>query len=404
MTVKSGVLASRSCIMAANEKGDSSPPSTHTTAQTFNHAEVSKVGEVENNIPVVVDEKEKESIMKLMLDRLSVTNAHFAHRQRDAPDLTQQEKFDIGAEILRKSHVQFLARFGKYLQASDLRFFQDVSGDPEKDYEIQFYLKEIAHRCAHSDVIVKNRRFAAMQELEARGVYFSEKEMKQREPLLYQQLIGQYMTEEEQKKQAEKAINRSDLRFSTILLSFMDSAQENMLYRFQKEKEECQEEEEEEEGSEEEDNKKHDKAELDDDDELTEDPPEITAVRATDIWRQQQREEFRAILHEKFLSGCDTEFDYSQVDSNPDYDSLATVSLDEEQKYFLSEEPDKVGDQDTGDSSMDTNEGPCVKMNCEEKNETVDDYMLYEPPPELVAKSAHFVKLGSWNVDQDKDS
>jgi hypothetical protein len=29
------------------------------------------------------------------------------------------------------------------------------------------------------------------------GIYFSEKEMKQRNPLLYQQLVGQYLTEKE---------------------------------------------------------------------------------------------------------------------------------------------------------------------------------------------------------------
>jgi hypothetical protein len=48
----------------------------------------------------------------------------------------------------------------------------------------------------------------------------------------------------------------------------------------------------------------------DDDDELTEDPPEISDVRATEIWRQQQREEFKSIMHEQFLTGQDSQFDY----------------------------------------------------------------------------------------------
>ena len=40
---------------------------------------------------------------------------------------------------------------------------------------------------------------------------------------------------------------------------------------------------------------------------------EISDVRATQIQRQQLREEFRAIMHEKFLSGNDTQFDYRCV-------------------------------------------------------------------------------------------
>ena len=51
-------------------------------------------------------------------------------------------------------------------------------------------------------------------------------------------------------------------------------------------------------------------AEMEDDDEDVEDPPEISDVRATEIMRQQMRDEFTAIMHEKFLSGEDKQFDY----------------------------------------------------------------------------------------------
>lgn len=48
----------------------------------------------------------------------------------------------------------------------------------------------------------------------------------------------------------------------------------------------------------------------DDDDEVAEDIPEISDVRATNIRRLQLQEEFRSIMHEKFLSGSDADFDY----------------------------------------------------------------------------------------------
>lgn len=52
----------------------------------------------------------KARIRSTMLERLSFTSAHFAHQQRGAPDLTQQEKIDIAAEILDRNPSIFLAR------------------------------------------------------------------------------------------------------------------------------------------------------------------------------------------------------------------------------------------------------------------------------------------------------
>lgn len=105
------------------------------------------------------------------------------------------------------------------------------------EYEIEFYLKEIRHKCAHYDQIVKNRRFLAMQELEAGGEYFEEEAMKGREPLLYEQMIGRFMTEEEKKQKLEAAVNRSDLKFSSILMQYLEDDQERALYSLQKQQE-----------------------------------------------------------------------------------------------------------------------------------------------------------------------
>merc|ERR1712168_1438484 len=84
--------------------------------------------------------------------------------------------------------------------------------------------------------------------------YISMDEMKFREPLLFEQMVGKYMTTEEK----EAKIDRSDLRFSTILYKHMDVLEENHRYKCQKMKEESQIEEsdesdEEEESEEEED-------------------------------------------------------------------------------------------------------------------------------------------------------
>ena len=93
---------------------------------------------------------------------------------------------------------------------------------------------------------------------------------------------------------------------------------------------------------------------------------------------------------------------FSKVDDNPDYDSLGTVAQDEEYKYFLLETPHTVA-QDSSDSDKEwTMTSAPTKMEEEEEEE---DYMLYEPPADLVAKSAHFVKIGCWtNKSESADS
>jgi hypothetical protein len=43
------------------------------------------------------------------------------------------------------------------------------------------------------------------------GIYFSEKEMKQRNPLLYEQLVGQYLTKKE--VEDRKNADRADIKY-----------------------------------------------------------------------------------------------------------------------------------------------------------------------------------------------
>ncbi|NXV98666.1 CCD97 protein, partial [Calonectris borealis] len=55
--------------------------------------------------------------------------------------------------------------------------------------------------------------------------------------------------------------------------------------------------------------------------------------------RAMLREEFISRMYQRFLDGEDGDFDYSQVDENPDLDNLDIVSQDAEERYFDEEEP-----------------------------------------------------------------
>lgn len=194
-------------------------------------------------VPHTEREKESESLSRSeeasdmrnvkekMLFRIAKSNAHFKHQQLGESDLTEAEKLEIAEEILGKGEKAFLARFWQHLSMEDVVYFSNC----EDDYEVNFYIEEIKKNCnTHfCSNVVKNRRFEAMKKLEDEGEYFSEEEMKYRDPYLYEQLIGQYITDEE----AQKKIDKSDLRFSTILLKHMDQLDENALYNKEKEKE-----------------------------------------------------------------------------------------------------------------------------------------------------------------------
>lgn len=170
-------------------------------------------------------------VRKKMLKRISKSDAHFKHQQRGEPDLTEKEKYDIASDLLDKNAPTFLSRYGPYISLKDLEYFKDRTSE----YEIDFYVKKLQKEKSKSFSVnrVKNRRYEAMKKLVTEGDYFSYDEMKYRDPLLYEQLVGQFLSS----KEIQDQVDKSDLRFSSILLKHMDQIDENKLYYQQKEKE-----------------------------------------------------------------------------------------------------------------------------------------------------------------------
>ncbi|CAG5129744.1 unnamed protein product [Candidula unifasciata] len=280
---------------------------------------------IENSLKRNISHSNKEDLKNQMIIKLVKTDAHFRHQQRGEPDLTQEEKISIAEDILNKNPALFLERYSQYLNSEDIRYFEDQKGN----YLIDFYVEEISKRCADSrQNVVKNRRYQALQKLIDEGEYFSENEMKWREPLLYEQMVGQYVTESEKAAQMEQEIDKSDLRFSSILLKHLDMQTNKQVYEFQKEKEGEQEEEEEKES-----NENISEADTDDEEEIDNKKEKISEAE-----RMYFRDEFLRTMQEKFLSGQDASFDYSKVDNNADYDSLDIAGHDAEEKYFDADE------------------------------------------------------------------
>ncbi|NWS24555.1 CCD97 protein, partial [Polioptila caerulea] len=55
--------------------------------------------------------------------------------------------------------------------------------------------------------------------------------------------------------------------------------------------------------------------------------------------RELLRLEFTSHMYLSFLQGQDSDFDYSQVDENPELDDLELLGRDLQERYFDEEEP-----------------------------------------------------------------
>lgn len=171
-------------------------------------------------------------------------------QQRNENELTIDEKTEILHELYEQKPSIFLSRFGKWLSERDLDYFSEISSSYEMDYTIKKLKRNLAQKSSRTDV--KNRRYEALMRLENDSDYFTEHEMRQRCPLLYEQYIGQYMTEEEKLERDQKEIGdeatMSSFIFQQIDRDWMDKKQKME----QEREEECMEEEEEEDEDEEE--------------------------------------------------------------------------------------------------------------------------------------------------------
>ena len=267
-------------------------------------------------------------------------------QQRGDPDLTEKQKTDILMDILHRRPGAFLMRFGSLLDEADLSYF-----DSKEDFEVTFRVKELRKSLSagSQQKRVRNRRYECLKELTANTSYFSEEDMRDRNPLLYEYYIGKYLTEEEREAMDS---NRVEMSLSALIMRNMEIDRRAELLRRQQKSEQVEE---------------LDSSSSEDEDEegctggmkLSTDP-DVAAQE-----KRMLRQEFLRAMQLSFLSGEDKEFDYSKVDSNDQYDSLDHRQQDEEEAYFDQEEPSWCEEEEDGidwctDGMPETGHGDCL--------------------------------------------
>lgn len=188
-----------------------------------------------------VDEPEKNDddlcLRNIMLDDISLNvEAHFRSQQLNEPDLTTREKRQIAEDVLMKSPGSFLARFGKYLKEKHLDYFTSLAS---VDYEVNYYITTLrkGFNQTNTKSVIRNRRLEALRRLTEQGQYFSDDEMRKRNPLMYENLVGQYLTAEEKQQSLSDRLNESQ-GFTNFLLNAIDEKEISEKLQNETEKEE----------------------------------------------------------------------------------------------------------------------------------------------------------------------
>lgn len=263
--------------------------------------------------------EETESPMKNeILDSVANSSAVFKSQQKDEPELTIEEKYKIANNLLDKSHVLFLSKFGKYLNVKLLDYFTETN-----DYELTHYVKKLKRYFNNEtrDIDIKNRRYEALKLLIEKQDYFSEIEMMKRNPLLYDHLIGKYLTEDDIKTRDD--LDTKNITFVNLLMEKIDRDGIKCLKKKQQDDEDEVFEEFDSDSDESDDEEKNNIKwgemdgcsgnKLEDDNKINNSKKNIQCFDIDYEEQQMLKKEFITYMYQSFLDGNDKDFDYRFV-------------------------------------------------------------------------------------------
>lgn len=311
-----------------------------------------KVESLTITTPSLVNSSNSTNIVDTMIDYLTNNNSIcFKSQQINESDLNKKEKSDIAIKLFNTSKLNFLLRFGKYLSTTHLTYLKEQF---KSDNDIKLVLNDLIKSASNNQQLqTKNRRYAALKQmLDDDHQYFSETEMMKRNPLLYDQLVGQYLSEEEKRSRDRLALGEN-LTLVQVLMEGIEREDaeikrksDEMLMMKQTQplssNENC-------------DNDGSDDAyssiqhytqwgEFHDDVKVIMMNPDNNKNTKITIEEQQlMRSEFVSMMYQQFLDGKEVDyFDYELVDTDDKYDTVDFKEHDDEDRYFDSEEPNDL--------------------------------------------------------------
>ncbi|UXI16901.1 Glucosylceramidase [Sarcoptes scabiei] len=243
------------------------------------------------------------------------TDVFFKHQQRNDPELNLDERKKIVEDLFRSDRFLFLSRYGQYLSSEQLNYHKNH--EDEKVKTIAEHILRVKQSSSLSKSSIRNRRYQAMKQLLEDGDYFSPVEMQSRNPYLFEEMIGKYLDENERKDLEHSSYSKQydRISFSSYLMEKNRQSQMKLIRLIES-------------------SKYHSSSESEDDENVNED---ITKEE-----KELLKQEFLELMIQNFLNKGDKDFDYSQIDSNDNYDvDCLEFQRDQEDKYFDEEDSTK---------------------------------------------------------------
>ncbi|KAI0979764.1 hypothetical protein GJ496_010292 [Pomphorhynchus laevis] len=242
-----------------------------------------------------------------MICRLAATHDEhnrLFNQQRNERDFTYDQLSDRLYRIFYCDGKTFLHKFGDKLTSTELDILKNIKLSNCLQSDLDAYISTAKIRESKSSVNLKrNRRFVIMKAMdEANDEYFQLAQMRERNPLLFEQTVGKFKF---RSKDDDLSDNYSCTNGS--LTSWMMNHCENIMYAERVQKEELME-------------TGFDPCEQSDSDDSNNTESNVN--------------EFKRLMREGFLNGNDKDFDYQSVDMNASLDYCCIVDRDMEEAYF----------------------------------------------------------------------
>jgi hypothetical protein len=275
-----------------------------------------------------MDQASQAAVMTFMRDHLD--EIKFKTLRLDEVELAAEEKLAKMEQVLQTDPGLFLSKWGSNLGQDTLKQFKSIQDNYEVDYLLDSLLYQEAmdepmEECSIFEnrrprkpksalnTLIKNRRYAYLKQHLRHSDYFSEESMQLREPILYDQFIGQHIPMREREQPFSNTTGLVDRILSNINNKYVA----DHLERQKIIDEEQFEEEEEEDSGDDEDrstpalvskSKPKDVEMIQDESKEGDNPEEEDEAKdmaELSEFREEQRQELIQLLEEKFLAGKD---------------------------------------------------------------------------------------------------
>ncbi|CAG8551769.1 12559_t:CDS:2 [Dentiscutata heterogama] len=296
-----------------------------------------------------MDQGAKEEILKYMKENLS--NIYFKTLRANEVEQNDDEKLRIMRQTLDDPAL-FLSKWGKFLEKEQLMKFDRL----RDDYEVNWHLNNLQSKTSSSSTLaasrninptarhnkqILNRRYKYLITKLDDTSYFSDEAMEHREPLLYEDYVGQYTTQEERYPPFADNVDLVDRIFDLGITKDTDKLS------VQKENYMNTESDQSSTAMMVDSSPRDGSVNAANDIEGGQQNSTDKSIQISDEEKKQLRADLVEIMREKFFSGNDPDFDYDAVDFNEEYDDLDIEEQEIHDKYFDTEDPDYL-DNGTG--------------------------------------------------------